>query len=52
MNDEIWVATTLYVLSGFRMYEDLISPTNFGGGETWSVCEVRICREDLKSMSL
>ena len=52
MNDEIWVATTLEVLSGFRMYKDLISPTTFSGGETWLVCEVRIFRVELDSMSL
>ena len=51
VNDEIWAATIVVVLSRFQMYEDLISPTTFGG-ETWSVFVVRICREELKSMSL
>ena len=52
MNDEIWVATTSDVLSGFWMNKDLISPTTFGNDETWLVCEVRLCREELDSMSL
>ena len=33
MNDEVSVATTSNFLSGFRMYEEFISPTTFGGGE-------------------
>ena len=52
MNDEIWVATTVDVLSGFQMNEDLISPTTFGCGETWSVCGMRFHRVELDSMSL
>ena len=52
MNDEIWVATTSDVFPGFQMYEDLISPTTFGGGDTWSVCEVRLCQEKIESMIL
>ena len=52
MNDEIWDATTMVVLLGFRMYADLISHTTFGGGETWSVCRVRLCQAELNSVSL
>ena len=52
VNDDIWVATNSYVLSGFQMYEDLISPTTFGVGETWLICEVRFCREEHNSISL
>ena len=52
VNDETWVVVTSDVLSGFWVYEYLISPTIFGGGETWSGCEVRFCWAELDSMSL
>ena len=51
MNDEIWAATTVVILSRFQMYEDLISPITLGG-ETWSVCKVRLCRVELDSVIL
>ena len=45
MNDDIWAATTVAILSGFWMYE--VSPTSFGG-ETW----LRLGQAELNSMSL
>ena len=48
----MWVATTVDVGLGLRMYDDLISPMTDGGDETWSIFGMRICRVDLDSTTL
>ena len=49
VNDEMWVATTVDVKLGLRMYDDLISPMTDGGDE---VCEMRLFWVDLDLISL
>ena len=44
VNDEMWVATTVDVGSGLRMYDDLISSMIDGGDE---VCGIMLCRVEL-----
>ena len=43
---------TVDVRSGVRVYDDLISPITNGGDETWLVCGMRLCQEELDSTSL
>ena len=50
--DEIWVATTMVVGSGLRMYDDLMIPITDGGDEPWLDHGMRFFREYLDLTSL